>query len=88
MIIERSSKCHLFKHITTTFCIQNNLIKCLPVKKRKAITKSRCSSHKLMIEIQKGRYLNLERNQRVFSKCNLNDIEDEFHYILRCQTKI
>ena len=23
MIIERSSKCHLYKHITTTFCIQN-----------------------------------------------------------------
>ena len=42
----------------------------------------RCSSHKLMIE--KGRYLNLERNQRVCSMCNLNDIEDEFHFILRC----
>ena len=42
----------------------------------------RCSSHKLMIE--KGRYLNLERNQRVCSMCNLNDIEYEFHFILRC----
>ena len=29
-IIERSSKCHLYKHITTTFCIQNYLTKCLP----------------------------------------------------------
>ena len=28
MIIERSSKCHLYKHITTTFCIQNYLTKC------------------------------------------------------------
>ena len=82
MIIERSSKCHLYKHITTTFCIQNYLTKCLPVNLRKAITKMRCSSHKLMIE--KGRYLNLERNQRVCSMCNLNDIEDEFHFILRC----
>ena len=34
--------------------------------------------------IEKGRYLNLERNQRVCSMCNLNDIEDEFHFILRC----
>ena len=42
----------------------------------------RCSSHKLIIE--KGRYVNLERNQRVCSICNLNDIEDEFHFILRC----
>ena len=82
MIIERSSKCHLYKHITTTFCIQNYLTKCLPVHLRKAITKMRCSSHKLMIE--KGRYLNLERNQRVCSMGHLNDIEDEFHFILRC----
>ena len=44
----------------------------------------RCSSHKLMIE--KGRYINLERNQRVCSVCNLNDIEDEFYFILRCPT--
>ena len=35
----------------------------------------KCSSHKLMIE--KGRYLNLERNQRICSMCNLNDIEDD-----------
>ena len=59
MIIERSSKCHLYKHITTTFCIQNYLNKCLPVNIRKAITKMRCSSHKLIIE--KGRYLNLRQ---------------------------
>ena len=34
--------------------------------------------------IEKGRYLDLEINQRVCSMCNLNDIEDEFHFILRC----
>ena len=57
MIIERSSKCNLhdlYKLITTTFCIQNYLTKCLTVNIRKASTKIRCSSHKLMIE--KGRF--------------------------------
>ena len=34
--------------------------------------------------IEKDRYLNLERNQRVCSMCNSNDIEDEFHFILQC----
>ena len=34
--------------------------------------------------IEKGRYLHLERNERVCSMCNSNDIEDEFHFILRC----
>ena len=42
MITERSSKCHLYKHITTTFCIQKYLTKCLPINIRKAITKIRC----------------------------------------------
>ena len=30
----RSSECHLYKHIVTTFCIQNYLIDCLPVNIR------------------------------------------------------
>ena len=42
----------------------------------------RCSSHKIIIE--KGRPIYLRRNQRVCSMYNLNDIEDEFIFILRC----
>ena len=34
--------------------------------------------------IEKGRYIDLARNHRICSLCNLNDIEDEFHFILRC----
>ena len=34
--------------------------------------------------IEKSRYINLERNKRVCSMCSFNDIEDEFHFILRC----
>ena len=49
-------------------------------KYRKTITKMRCSSHKFTIE--KGTMYKFERNQR--SKCNFNDIEDEFYFILRC----
>ena len=62
MIIERSRKCHLYKHITNTFCIQNYLTKCLLINIRKAITKIRCSSLKLMNMIEKGRYINFKRN--------------------------
>ena len=38
--------------------------------------------------IEKRRYFNLERNKRVCSMCNLNNIEDEFHVILRCPAYI
>ena len=41
----------------------------------------RCSSHQLMIE--KGRYLGLDRSQRLCPICK-SGIEDEFHFMLIC----
>ena len=49
---------------------------------RIALTRIRCSAHKLMIE--EGRYRNIDRNQRFFPKCNMNVIENEFHFVLVC----
>ena len=40
------------------------------------------SSHKLNIEI--GRHNNIDRQDRKCIICNLNDIEDEFHFVLVC----
>ena len=42
----------------------------------------RLSSHKLNIEI--GRHNNIDRQDRKCIICNLNDIEDEFHFVLVC----
>ena len=39
--------------------------------------------HKLIIE--DGRYRNIERMQRLCQYCNMNIIEDEFHFLLVCQ---
>ena len=44
--------------------------------------KIRISAHNLNIEF--GRYRNIERSQRLCKVCNANEIEDEFHFILRC----
>ena len=49
---------------------------------RIALTRIRCSAHKLMIE--EGRYRNIDRNQRFCTKCNMNVIENEFHFVLVC----
>ena len=46
------------------------------------ITRYRLVSHKLKIE--QGRYTQENRRNRICSHCNLNDIEDEFHFILVC----
>ena len=34
--------------------------------------------------IENGRYIDLEGNQRICFMCQLNEIEDEYHIILRC----
>ena len=46
----------------------------------------RCSSHDL--EIEKGHYNNIERNQRLCRICNDNSIEDEYHVLLCCDQYI
>jgi len=56
-------------------CIQNN-------KHRIALTRLRCSAHKLAIE--EGRHRNVDRNNRVCTKCNMGLIECEYHFVLVC----
>ena len=46
------------------------------------MAKLRLSSHKLNIEI--GRHSKIDRQDRKCIRCNLNDIEDEFHSVLVC----
>ena len=44
------------------------------------MAKLRFSSNKLNIEI--GRHNKIDRQDRKCIRCNLNDIEDEFHFVL------
>ena len=46
------------------------------------LSKFRTSSHDLAIE--KGRYINLDRNNRVCNNCNLKLVENECHFLLIC----
>ena len=40
-----------------------------------------CNTH---LPIEKGRWMGLQHNDRKCNLCNLNDIGDEFHYLLKC----
>ena len=51
-------------------------------KHRIALSRFRCSAHKLAIE--EGRYRNIERNQRFCTRCNTNVVENEYHFMLVC----
>ena len=44
--------------------------------------KFRTLNHKL--PVQKGRIQNIPRPERLCTKCNDEDIGDEFHYIMKC----
>jgi hypothetical protein len=50
---------------------------------RKSICKLRTSSHRLLIET--GRNTNILRNKRICKNCTNQEIEDETHFLTRCQ---
>ena len=46
------------------------------------LAKFRCSGHKLLVE--QGRHANLSRDLRICKLCDLNEVEDERHFLLKC----
>lgn len=47
-----------------------------------ALSRLSCSAHKLAIE--EGRFRNIERSNRKCMYCNMNVVEDEYHFVLIC----
>ena len=80
--IENSSRGHLYQHLIDNVCLQYYLSKPVNRISQKYIAKYRLSAHNLNIE--RGRYQNINRPDRKCDKCSLNDLEDEFHFILKC----
>ncbi len=79
---ERSPKCYIYNHITDKHELQAYLTKPLLATLRKSLSQIRLSSHKLNIEA--GRYARTNRIDRKCTKCDLDDMEDEYHFILIC----
>ncbi len=49
---------------------------------RKYLTMLRLSCHPLAIET--GRYKKIPQNLRICQNCNMNEIENEFHFVMKC----
>ena len=50
---------------------------------RRTFTQFRISCHKLQIEI--GRYHKIPQEERICEYCDLNEVEDEYHFSLSCK---
>ena len=61
-----------------------NYLKIKNCQNRKAISKLRTSSH--LLKIEKGRWTNIARENRICTRCRQNTVEDEYaHNVDRTQ---
>ena len=72
----------VYKAIKTTFSFEPYLETIVSRNLRTANTQIRICAHNL--RIQTGRYDRLERNLRLCQICDSNEIENEYHFLLKC----
>ena len=72
----------LYTKIKKNHCFEKYL-DVLDKEKRISISRIRLSSHNFPIE--RMRYKKIKREQRICPICNLDEIGDEMHYLLRCK---
>ncbi len=77
-----SNKCFYYKLFKGQISLEWYLSKITVKKFRVALSRFRCSSHDLFVET--GRYSNINRQERLCQVCDLNDVEDEYHFLLVC----
>ena len=80
--IHNMPKLELYVKYKTTFGYEDYLDSIANETLRKQISCIRLSSHNL--EIEAGRYMGIDRNQRSCKLCNLNVVESEYHFIMCC----
>jgi len=80
--INNSSRLNTYCRIKDTFNTEQYLDIITTKQFKIALTKFRLSSHRL--EIERGRYHNITRDNRKCKFCNLNVVESEYHFLLIC----
>ena len=81
--VAESSKCFYYRHFQLKPQLQNYLRKSQP-EVWIPIVKLRTANHKFPIEIYSWSVLYREKSKRLCSLCTLNEIGDEYHYIMIC----
>ena len=76
-----SAKCLKYRIYKSNFCFEQYL-SVLPSDLRMNLCKFCCLSNNLPIET--GRFFNIDRSERRCNLCNVNELGDEFHYLIKC----
>lgn len=76
------NKLESYRLFKDSFTCEKYLSCVVNTKYRVALTRFRCSAHKLLIE--EGRYRNIIREERICRLCNMNLVESEYHFLLVC----
>ena len=77
--------CTTYRIFKEKFCFENYLLHLSPLVRRNLL-RFRLSCHKFPIQSQ--RYINIPREQRLCTICNIAEIGDEFHYLFTCKNAI
>jgi hypothetical protein len=77
-----NNKLFLYSKIKTNYIIEP-FIENSNFENRKLIVKMRIRDH--VLEIERGRYNKIYREQRICRHCHLNVIEDKEHFFFHCQ---
>ena len=80
--LRTSSKLSTYKEIKRCFTMEKYLACVKNAKHRTTLTRFRCSAQKVAIE--EGRFRNIECNARLCTKCNMQTIENEYHFLMAC----
>ena len=81
--ISNSSKLSFNSTLKKGYKLEEYLDKVQNKNQRRKLTHFRISNHKLKIEYR--RYQNIPRDERLCSNCDMETVEDEYHFIFDCQ---
>ena len=79
---ESSLKCNLYTYLNKSFQLQPYLRKSISEIQTQYISKYRLFVHQL--ELERGRFFNIDRSEKICTHCSLGNVEDDPNFILIC----
>lgn len=80
--IQNTPKLRTYKLLKENFCLENYISMNIPKHVRSTMAQFRCGV--LPLRIETGRFRGEPVSERTCKFCILDEIEDEFHFLLKC----